>query len=222
MMKVLINLSVYSPFSSHQTYLGRTKKEKEKDMWKISNDRDLIHAYRSGEHFALLVLFDRYSHKIAAGARTFALNDYDVQDIIQEVYLKIQESFHRNNEYHTLGTWFYTVARNASYDWMLRKNRKHNQSASLDFLLERGWLSEQIIYPLGDSLYRDEIRALIRSIPEKFRLCLVLTEILGLSIKETASLLDTNTGTVKSRTYRAKQLLKEEYICKGFANIENM
>jgi RNA polymerase sigma-70 factor (ECF subfamily) len=133
-----------------------------------------------------------------------------IDDVVQETYIRayrglVAKSFRGDS---ALSTWLYTIARNESLRMNSRLAREEEKfKRSVDaFVFE-----SQIRADEGDTAPADELKALLAAIgllPEKYRAVMDLVA-LGLTEKEIAERLAIKTGTVKSRTSRARRLLKK-------------
>ena len=135
----------------------------------------------------------------------------NASDCGQESMIKIWRSLGNYRGDCAFESWVYRIAANCCLDFLRR--RKRDRSVSLEPLREQGFdppdehpgTEEQVIS--ADRHAR--IRAAIAALPEDQRDALVLTQLEGRSYEETARLLDTSPGTVKSRVSRARAKLKE-------------
>ena len=146
------------------------------------------------------------------------LNDREcADDLAQEVFVRV--FVHRRNYRHgaKLSTWLFTIAANLAKNEIRRRVRRRNWF-SLDALQEL--LSDSAIQ-LADptegsevALERKQLQGAvgraIATVPEKYRLALVLRDIEGLAYEEIAQVLGIPGGTVRSRINRARSMLKRK------------
>lgn len=162
-------------------------------------------------------------------ARFIARDPSAADDIVQESFLRAFRSFgkYRGGD---AKSWLLAIVRNCSFDWSKSSRRASAGSSSGGGSGPGGGES------LGDSLERwipnpdelgdctqdgpetavlrqseiEEVRAMIRRLPEPFRETLVLRELEELSYKQIAEVTGVPVGTVMSRLARARQMLTEE------------
>lgn len=167
-------------------------------------------------------------------ARFLARDPVAADDIVQESFLRAFRSFgkYRGGD---AKTWLLAIVRNCSFDWSKSSRRAagvttdvvssepasegQNMGESFSDSLGR-WIPNPD--ELGDctqdgpetAVLRqseiDEVRAMIRRLPEPFRETLVLRELEELSYKQIAEVTGVPVGTVMSRLARARQMLTEE------------
>ena len=126
---------------------------------------------------------------------------------------------HRRNYRHgsKFSTWLFTIAANLAKNEIRRRVRRRNWF-SLDALEE---LLKDSLIQLADptesqetTLEREQLQAAvgraIATVPEKYRLALVLRDIEGLPYEEIAQVLGIPGGTVRSRINRARGMLKRK------------
>jgi len=164
------------------------------------------------EQTTLQYLDDLY----ATGLR-LCRNERDAEDLVQETYLKAFKYFHQYTPGTNCRAWLFRILRNTFINSYRRKvkereilQRQENGSLQQSLIcadsVERFSNPEQrIIYSgLGD----DVTRAL-DALPGEFRMVVVLSDLQGFSYKEIARIMDTPIGTVMSRLFRARRLLRQ-------------
>lgn len=146
------------------------------------------------------------------------LNDREcADDLAQEVFVRV--FVHRRNYRHgsKFSTWLFTIAANLAKNEIRRRVRRRNWF-SLDALQEMvGDSSMQLADPTEGReslLEREQLQGAvgraIATVPEKYRLALVLRDIEGLPYEEIATVLNIPGGTVRSRINRARSMLKRK------------
>lgn len=146
------------------------------------------------------------------------LNDRECSDdLAQEVFVRVyvhRRNYRRGSKF---STWLFTIAANLAKNEIRRRVRRRNWF-SLDALLEQFSDSTvQLADPkegreskLEREQLRQEVSRAIATIPEKYRLSLVLRDIEGLPYEEIAEVLGIPGGTVRSRINRARSMLKRK------------
>ncbi len=125
-------------------------------------------------------------------------NESDAEDVVQETIIKYIEKKPFLKDCHHLKAWLITVAKNKCRD-VLRYNLRHPH-LNIDEVLEM---------PSGN---RDNIiLEALMSLPEKFRLVLVLYYVEEYKIDEIAKIVGKTASAVKMRLQKGRRLLKEEY-----------
>lgn len=181
------------------------------------SDEDLMARVAEDDERAFSDLVGRFKGRVT-NLISRVLNDREASDdLAQEVFVRV--FVHRRN-YRTgskFSTWIFTIAANLAKNEIRRRVRRRNWF-SLDALTEV--FSDSIIQ-LADPtegreqlLEREQLQGTvgeaIATVPEKYRLALVLRDIEGLSYEEISEVLGVPGGTVRSRINRARSMLKRK------------
>jgi RNA polymerase sigma-70 factor, ECF subfamily len=121
------------------------------------------------------------------------------EDIVHDVFLKVQAKIHQVKESDKLFGWIYQITRNTITDHY-RKNSKSINPKDID------WESSP---PNFNDCVTNAINELIPTLPDKYRIPLEMTELQNMSQLEVAGKLGLNYTTAKARVQRARQMLKE-------------
>jgi RNA polymerase sigma-70 factor (ECF subfamily) len=120
------------------------------------------------------------------------------EDIVHDVFLKVQTKVHQVKESDKLFGWIYQITRNTITDYYRKKSR------SID--------TNDIDWESSPSNFNDCVSAvineLIPTLPEKYRVPLEMTELQNISQLEVAKQLGLNYATAKARVQRARHMLK--------------
>ncbi|MBX3293919.1 MAG: sigma-70 family RNA polymerase sigma factor [Acidobacteria bacterium] len=181
------------------------------------SDNDLIIAVRGGDEDAFAEIVSRYRNQITNFLYRF-LNDYEeAVDLAQETFVRVYFALDRYHTEFAFSTYIYRIASNLAIS-ELRK-RKRRRLMSLTGLFQ-GEDQEAEYQPedgaaLPDQLLveseRDRVIAkAISSLPEKYRLPIVLRDVEQRSYEEVASIMKLGLGTTKSRISRGRGLLREK------------
>ena len=136
--------------------------------------------------------------------RTHVFDDATAEDILQDVFLRIHQHIETLKDTKKLESWIYQITRNAIIDY----HRSTKPTTSLD-VSEALEVSEELP---DDDVVTDllpAVRAMVRSLPERDRQALVLTEYQGLTQKEFGERLGLSFSGAKSRVQRAREKLKQ-------------
>ena len=181
------------------------------------SDEDLMARVAEDDERAFTELVRRYQGRVT-NLVSRVLNDREcADDLAQEVFVRVY--VHRRNYRRgsRLSTWVFTIAANLAKNEIRRRVRRRNWF-SLDALQEVLKDSAGILADPTEgserSLEREqlqiEIGRAIATVPEKYRLSLVLRDIEGLPYEEIAEVLGIPGGTVRSRINRARSMLKRK------------
>ena len=174
------------------------------------DEKVLLKRAKQGDLSAFEALIRAYQNKIYALALRMTKNADDAFDVAQESVLKIYRALPSFRGDAAFSTWIYRISRNAALDFL----RKKRTETSLDELREWGIeLPGPIGSIEGDVLTAEKRRAVARMIaalPEQLRAAIILRDIDGYSYEEIAILTKTALGTVKSRLYRARAMVRNQ------------
>jgi len=138
-------------------------------------------------------------------------NPSDADDLVQETMLKAYRAWDQYEKGTNAKAWLLTILRHAFINEYRRRTR-HPETVDLDRIEPYAVFSEvQDEDPQGaffDRIVDDEVLRAIDQLPVAFRETLVLSDVEGMSYQEIAGILGIPVGTVKSRLFRARQLLQ--------------
>ncbi len=146
-------------------------------------------------------------------------NPADAEDLVQETYLKAYRAFNTFQEGTNLKAWLYKILTNTFINSYRSRKRRPEQSELDDvedlYLYRRlggleaaaaGRSAEEEVL---DSFTDAEVKDALESLPEQFRLAVLLADVEGFSYKEIAGILDVPIGTVMSRLHRGRKALQK-------------
>ncbi len=186
-------------------------------------DVELIAKAIRGREDGFEELVRRYQRPITAYVYRM-LGDYESSlDVTQEVFIKVYNSLEKYSSDYKFSTWLYRIAHNAAIDYM-RRNSANLQS--LETENEEGTYQLQLESPLltpeqerERSEWRSEIEAVVKCLPAVYRELILLRHAQDLSYDEIAEVTNLPLGTVKNRLFRAREMMREIFIERGFDGI---
>jgi RNA polymerase sigma factor, sigma-70 family len=180
---------------------------------KVTDDFTLIRSIQAGDHQAFESLVRRYQRQVANLIYLTMGNRDDVDDIAQEVFIRVYRSLSKFKFDASFFSWLYRITMNLCIDEI--RKRKIRRVLSLDYLtednLEKNRKSKDYTMA-SDSVLTEEKRQVIQSALQRLtpehREVLVLREYQDLSYNEIAETLNLRLEAVKSRIFRARVELK--------------
>lgn len=180
----------------------------------IDRDTYLVKSTLAGDDEAFTSLVDAYNKKIYKLIYYKIPNKEDVEDLTQEVFLKVYRSLKQFDQKRKFSTWIYSIAKNLCIDYLRKKRLK---SVSLDAPL---FPQEDIFLEIPDEEHEPElilektdqqetIIEAINQLSEEHQLVIKLRHFKSYSYDEISEILDIPVGTIKSRIYRARKKLKD-------------
>lgn len=137
-----------------------------------------------------------YGDMVYRIALTHILNKSSAEDIFQEAFLRLVKNIGRIKDEEHLKFWLIRTTINLSKN---ANSRQRITAADTDDTSET-----------GDDFSQSDLRIIIGGLPQKFREVIILCCLEGYTADEAAKILGKPSGTIKSRLYKARQLLKKE------------
>ncbi|WP_420639458.1 sigma-70 family RNA polymerase sigma factor [Candidatus Poriferisocius sp.] len=163
-----------------------------------------------------------YMDQLYSAARRMTRNSADAEDLVQETYLRAYRGFSRFQQGTNLRAWLFRILTNAFINSYRSKQRKPQSVdlASVEDLYLHQRLGGDTLAALGasaeetlmESITESEIVEALESLPEEFRLAVLLADVEGFAYKEIAEILDIPMGTVMSRLHRGRKTLQKRLL----------
>jgi len=155
--------------------------------------------------------------QLYSAALRMTRNPADAEDLVQETYLKAYRGFQGFTEGTNLKAWLYRILTNTyinSYRAAARRPQISDVEDVEDLYLYRrlatdGREGRSAEDEALDSFTDDEVKAAIESLPETFRMVVLLADVEGFSYKEIADITGVPIGTVMSRIHRGRRALQK-------------
>jgi RNA polymerase sigma-70 factor (ECF subfamily) len=157
-----------------------------------------------------------FMSELYAAAVRMTRNPADAEDLLQETYLRAYRAFASFQEGTNLRAWLYRILTNAFIN-TYRKRQREPQTVS-DDELEDWYLYDKLGMDAAEAsaeatvlenLPDQDVQDALASLPEQFRLAVLLADVEGFSYKEIAQILDIPIGTVMSRLHRGRRALEK-------------
>ena len=179
------------------------------------SDRELVKRVQAGDATAFNFLFDKYKHKISSLVSRFVDSHHDVEDIVQESFIKAYKAlpkFRGDSEFYT---WLYRIASNTAKNHLAARSRKPTSDFDpTEESIQYEYESLQTADEPGSLLARDQleevIKGAIQDLEANLRTAVTLREYGGLSYEQIAQIMDCPLGTVRSRIFRARSEIAEK------------
>ena len=159
--------------------------------------------------------------------KTFAFHltydDDDANDLVQETYMKAHRFIDKYIQGTNAKAWLFKILKNA-YINHYRKRSKQPTRVDFEDIVSyhdsddskiAGYLD--LREELFGNMMGDEVTNAINSLPIDFRTVVLLCDVEGFTYEEIAKIVDVPIGTVRSRLFRARNMLKEKL--KSYATV---
>jgi RNA polymerase sigma-70 factor (ECF subfamily) len=169
-------------------------------------DLQIVREVLGGKTDRFRELVTRYQNMIAGIAWRSGCKREDVEDVVSEVLLKVYRNLHQYRPDHAFSTWLYKLTANHVVDRSRRMKKERGRTEMPEQVVDRSPGAD-------DEMEADERHALVREalrhVDPRYREVMHLVYVEGLKVDETARILGTPEGTVKTRLMRGREALKK-------------
>jgi RNA polymerase sigma-70 factor (ECF subfamily) len=183
----------------------------------VSDDAELVRRALARDDSAFRTIMQRNNQRLYRIARSILRNSTEAEDAVQEAYVCAFNHLASYRGESSLATWLSRITMNEALG-RLRRRR-----VVVDLAVLEGTRAEAEIIPFPLSMSNDDpertmaqrqilqlVEQATDNLPEAYRLVFVARVIEGMSVEETAELLNLRQETVKTRLHRARQLVRDQ------------
>lgn len=180
-------------------------------------ERDVVRRIRDGDSDAYRLLVERHQARVhRLVGRVLGPDHGDVDDVVQEAFVKAFFSLGKFREDSAFGTWVTRIAINCARDELKKQSRRVPLDADpgeeavrgLRNVLSGEYPTEREDDQGGRESVSSVVARTVARLPERFRVVVALKDMEGCSYEEAGRILDCSPGTVKSRHARARARLR--------------
>ena len=175
-------------------------------------DNELVERTQAGDVRSYEELVRRYERLVGRVIYPYTGSDVAVEDLVQETFLRAYDRLSTFNPEYRFKTWLLAIANNLGIDTLRRRRDVVEFNPELHAPLTRG--------PEAVATEADRARSVqdaVMTLPETYSVPLVLRYSEGLTYAEIAEILDVTVPALKSRLFRARNMLAEKLKEKGEA-----
>ncbi len=171
---------------------------------------ELIKRAREGDDAAYTQVVQAYRKRILGTIARLIGRPEDVEDVGQEVFLRLYFSLDQLRTPEVFEPWLYRLTVNAAYDY-LRKHRRRHEARMADLSEQQMMMADAAAGTQRSDedqrrqRIRETVNGLMEAVSEEDRALLTLKEIEGLSLKELEKVYGVNENALKVRLFRARQ-----------------
>lgn len=183
-------------------------------------DKRLMAALAAGDDLALNQIMHRWQRPVRAFLLRFLTSDADVEDLVQETFVRVYKHRARYQPRGRFSTWLFTIAVNLGRNHAQKMGRRAGESLDAGSLTDAaGHVSPAREYaspepdPADRALARERaeaVRAAVQDLPPDLRTAVILSEFEELSHAEIAEIAGTTPKAIETRLYRARATLREK------------
>ena len=167
----------------------------------------LVAGLRAGRPEAYEALHAAYAASIYNLALRIVDDPHEAQDVTQEVVIKVLRGLPRDDGEFTLPAWLYRVTANAAFDH-LRARKRRPVTVAADGAPELACEVDE--YERAELSRR--VDATLKELPKRQQVALVLRDVHGLSVGETASVLGVTKGSADVLLSRARTSFRKVFL----------
>jgi len=171
------------------------------------SDEDLVAATLAGDDDSFSELVRRHKRRVFGMAARFARNDHQLEDIAQEVFVRVFKNLKNFRHDAPFEHWLAKISASACYDF-LRRERRHRDNAALDSI-EFDLRDSSVESAIAAGRAREVLAWAMRYLRPEEQLILTLCEIEERSVREVGDLTGWSESNVKVRAFRARAALKK-------------
>ena len=176
-------------------------------------DKEIIERVKGGDKKAYDLLVLKYQQRVINLISRFVKNHSDALDVSQETFIKAYRALPNFRGESAFYTWLYRIAVNTAKNHLTVQSRKITKSdydvTDIEQIEGNMSLIEQTTPE--NLLHKDELEETvlktIENLPEDLKSAIMLREIDGLSYEDIANVMDCPVGTVRSRIFRAREII---------------
>lgn len=177
-------------------------------------DEELVKRVKSGDLEAFEEIISIYEGKVFGLIAHMIKNQNEIEDIAQEVFIKIYKNISKFQGNSSLYTWIYKITVNLCLD-VIRKKKEviyldekiKLNDGEVEFQIPSDEKNQEQIYE--EKELKEKMRSCIDKLPDKQKVMIILRDIKGMSYEEISEITNIKLGTVKSQINRARLKLKE-------------
>lgn len=186
-----------------------------------SNDEDIanVKAILNGQTQLFGKIQKKYNRMIYAVIRRVVHNELDIQDLVQETYIKAYNALASYDTKYSFSSWLMKIATNHAIDFLRKKKletisitTQTNDNDEGDYFIQ---IPDPDLLPdqnLTQKELQNTINSILSSMPENFRKIITLRFQQELDYNEIAEKLSIPLGTVKATLFRAKKMMTALFI----------
>jgi RNA polymerase sigma-70 factor, ECF subfamily len=160
-----------------------------------------------------------YMDQLYSAALRMTRNPSDAEDLVQETYLRAYRGFGGFKDGTNLKAWLYKILTNTFINTYRAKKRRPEETEFDDVEdfgiygrlrgIEAADASRTPETEVLDAMPDEVVKEALESLPEQFRMAVLLADVEGFSYKEIADIMDVPIGTVMSRLHRGRKQLQQ-------------
>jgi RNA polymerase sigma-70 factor (ECF subfamily) len=181
-------------------------------------EEELLEKIKNGEKDLYGIIIQKYNQRLYRIARSIVKNENELEDILQDTYLKAYMNLPQFRNESQFSTWLVRILINNANATVLKAKRFN--SVIPEEINNPSDIGESPDFNMTNKELKQILEKAIDNLPENLRSVYIMREVENLSVSETSQCLGISEENVKTRLHRAKAILKDELYKKSKEDIE--
>lgn len=175
-------------------------------------DAQVISQVIDGHTAMFEILIRRYNSILYKTGRAYGYTHHDTEDLMQETYISAYQALAKFAHRSSFKTWLLRIMLNQCYHKCQKHSHKNEKVMDVpdNIQINQSFNSADVSTLVLKKEFKNVIEDSLSKISEEYRMTFALRELAGLSVSDTAELMNTTRSNVKVRLNRAKILLRKE------------
>jgi len=177
-------------------------------------DQQLVERAQRGDKHAFELLVVKYQRRLQRLISRFVRDAAEAEDVTQEAFIKAYRALPGFRGESAFYTWLYRIGINTAKNYLVALGRRAPTSSQLNFVegeeFDEVDLLQDVSTPENELMSKQVagvVNASLAQLPDDLRTALTLREIEGLSYEEISEVMNCPIGTVRSRIFRAREII---------------
>ena len=178
-------------------------------------DQILVERVQQGDRQAFDLLVLKYQRRLMRLVSRLVHDPAEAEDVVQESFIKAYRALRHFRGESAFYTWLYRIGINTAKNFLVTQGRRAPTTSDLDaahgeddFDMLRDINTPESM--LASKQIAQTVNAAMELLPVELRTAIVLREIEGLSYEEISEVMGCPIGTVRSRIFRAREVIAEK------------
>lgn len=177
--------------------------------YKNLSDYEIIKICINGDKEIFSELVSRYKNLVYSIILKMTADGEEANDLAQEVFIKIYKNLDKYFPDYKFSTWIIRITTNHVIDYRRKKKQETVPFEEVDYEISSGSSPEEIYIKKEQ---KEMLEELVGSLPEMYKIPIVLYHRQGLSYQEIADVINEPLSKVKNRIFRGRKMLKESLL----------
>lgn len=177
-------------------------------------DQELVERAQQGDTKAFEMLVVKYNRRLGRLLSRFIKDEHEVNDVVQESFIKAYRALPNFRGDSAFYTWLYRISINTAKNFLANNNKRPIMASEItngdgEVMDEVEQVADNLTpeAELMNKQILQTVESAVAKLPEDLRRAITLREMDGLSYEEIAEVMQCPIGTVRSRIFRAREVI---------------